>query len=115
DFVHAAGVGSIAELRAMPAEHLLATWLKDPSKRMQPCFDNYVLPHVDEVFAGGEQANIPLLCGWNGDEYGFIRAQGDKFDAPAFAKRLEASFGNAAGEVLAAYGPHRALETAAQL
>ena len=67
------------------------------------------------MFAQGEQANIPLLCGWNGDEYGFIRAQGDKFDAPAFAKRLETSFGADAGAVLAAWGPHRALETATQL
>lgn len=115
NFAREAGASSIAELRTMPAEHLLATWLKDPSKRMQPCFDDYVLPHVDQVFARSEQANIPLLCGWNGDEYGFIRAQGDKFDAQTFAKRLEASFPGHMDEILAAYGPHRALETAANI
>jgi para-nitrobenzyl esterase len=116
EFLQAAGADSIAGLRAMPAGHLLATWLKDPSKRMQPCFDDHVLPHVDEVFAHGDQASIPLLCGWNGDEYGFMRAQGGKFDAAAFARRLEASFGSeAGGDLLAAYGPHRALESATQI
>ncbi|HEX2590017.1 MAG TPA: carboxylesterase family protein [Rhizomicrobium sp.] len=116
EFMHAAGADSIAELRAMPAEHLLATWLKDPSKRMQPCFDDHILPHVNQVFTRGEQARIPLLCGWNGDEYGFYRAHADKFEAPTFARRLRESFGDTgADEVLAAYGPHRALETATQL
>lgn len=115
EFLRAAGADNIAELRTMPAEHLLATWMKDTSKRMQPCFDDYVLPHVDQAFARGEQTRIPLLCGWNGDEYGFIRAQGDKFDAPAFLKRLETSFPKHVDEILAAYGAHRALETAAEI
>jgi para-nitrobenzyl esterase len=114
-FMHAAGADSIAELRAMPAAHLLDTWLKDPSKRMQPCFDGHILPHVDAVFASGEQARIPLLCGWNGDEYGFIRAGRDKFDADAFYSRVAQSFGTDAEALLAAYADADPLETAAQL
>jgi para-nitrobenzyl esterase len=105
DFMHAAGADSIAELRAMPAEHLLATWMKDMSKRMQPCFDDYVLPHVDQVFARGEQSHTPLLCGWNGDEYGFMRGAGDKFDLAGFQKRLEGSFEDDAATLQNAYGP----------
>lgn len=113
-FMHAAGADSIAELRAMPAEHLLATWQKDPTKRMQPCIDDRILPHVDQVFAKGEQARIPLLCGWNGDEYGFIRGAGDKFDLAGFAKRFEASFGADAATLQDAYGP-LSLDTATDI
>ncbi len=115
DFMHAAGADTIAELRATPAQHLLATWMKDMTKRMQPCIDDWILPHVDQVFARGEQARVPLLCGWNGDEYGFIRGAGDKFDIAAFGKRLTASFGSGSEALIAAYGSALSLNTATEI
>jgi para-nitrobenzyl esterase len=114
-FMRAAGADTLAELRALPAEHLLATWMKDMSKRMQPCVDGHVMPDVAAVFARGEQARVPLLCGWNGDEYGFMRSAGDKFDTAAFARRLTASFGDDAETLAAAYGPSLSLDVATQI
>jgi len=114
-FMHAAGADSIEELRAMPAAHLLATWMKDTGKRMQPCVDGEILPDVAEVFARGEQARVPLLCGWNGDEYGFIRAGRDRFDAAAFRARVEGSFGAGDAARLLALYPGDAVDQAAAL
>jgi para-nitrobenzyl esterase len=82
---------------------------------MQPCFDEYVLPQVEPVFKKGDQARVPLLCGWNGDEYGFLRAAGDKFDANAFRNRVTASFGTDAEALLSAYGNADPADAAAEL
>jgi para-nitrobenzyl esterase len=105
EFAATAGAASISELRAMPAQHLLDTWLKNPAKRMQPCIDGHVLPRVEDVFASGQQAPVPLLCGWNGDEYGFLRAGKAAFDAAAFRKRVHTAFSGVDDVILTAYGP----------
>ncbi len=115
DFMHAAGADALGELRAMPAQHLLDTWLKDTSKRMQPCIDERVLPDVARVFADGGQARVPLLCGWNGDEYGFMRAAKDRFDADGFRKRVESAFGEDADALTAMYDTGDALDAATNL
>jgi para-nitrobenzyl esterase len=115
-FAAAAGIHSLAELRGMDAEALLAVWLKDPAQRMQPCSDGHVLPDVAGVFAAGGQARVPLLAGWNGDEYGFMRGAGTKFDAAAFARRLADTFGtDGAAALLGAYRHDDPLETATKL
>jgi para-nitrobenzyl esterase len=115
EFAQAAGVRSLAELRTRDGESLLEVWLKDPSKRMQPCVDGHTLPDVADVFRLGQQANVPLLAGWNGDEYGFLRGIGAKFDSAAFWKRLTSSFGEqGASALLAAYG-ERLLEASADI
>lgn len=113
EFLRAAGAHSIAELRTIPGAQLLKTWLKDPSKRMQPCIDGHILPDVAEVFARRQQARVPLLTGWNGDEYGFLR--GMKFDAGIFRSRLADSFGADAEAILDTYGRENLLETSVQL
>jgi para-nitrobenzyl esterase len=115
-FAEAAGARSLAELRAMDGEALLAVWLKNPSQRMQPCIDGHILPEVADVFTAGGQARVPLLAGWNGDEYGFMRGVGSKFDAAAFASRLADVFGaNGAAALLDAYGRDDPLEMATRL
>jgi para-nitrobenzyl esterase len=106
EFVQVAGAAALAELRALDGEKLFEIWRKPfLSKRMQPCVDGYIFPDVADVFRLGQQANVPLLVGWNGDEYGFLRAIGEKFNSAAFQKRLASSFGeDGAGALLAAYG-----------
>lgn len=114
-FMRTAGANSLAELRALPGRLVLDAWLKDPTKRFQPCLDGYVLPHVAEVFASGRQALVPLLVGWNGDEFGFMRAAGGKFDAQTFRRGVERSFGTDAGPLLSAYESGDALASAVAL
>jgi para-nitrobenzyl esterase len=116
EFASAAGVSSLAELRDIPAERLLETWRKAPVKRMQPCIDGYILPDVAEVFRLGQQAKVPLLAGWNGDEYGFLRAIGAKFDGAAFRKRLSEAFGGeGAAALVSAYGEADLLDTSTNI
>lgn len=104
-FASAAGASSLVELRAMSGERILEVWRKDPTKRMQPCIDDHVMPRVEDVFAERRQAQVPLLLGWNGDEYGFFRSGHRKFDERAFRKTLAEAFGASGAEaLLRAYG-----------
>jgi para-nitrobenzyl esterase len=114
-FMRAAGVSSLAELRSMTGRQLLDTWLKNPTQRFQPCFDDDILPNVGSIFAAGQQARVPLLAGWNGEEMGFLRATRDKFDADAFSESVKRAFGDPAATLLAAYHSVDALESAVAL
>ena len=68
------GGGTIAGLRAIPAEELAAktTWTLavDPvTQAFSPSIDGFVLRETPaKAFAEGRQAEIPLLAGWNGAE-----------------------------------------------
>src|SRR6185295_9147688 len=87
----------------------------DPTKRFQPCFDNHVLPHVDVVFAAWQQAMVPLLVGWNGDEMGFMRAARAKFEPSHFRQGITRVFGDDAAALLAAFAAGDEFETAVAL
>jgi para-nitrobenzyl esterase len=104
-FLKAASVRSIAELREVDAPRLLEIWLKDRSKRMQPCVDGDVMPApASEVFARGEQARVPLLAGWNADEgAGYVRAKPDEFDVENFRRSVQNVFGDDALSLLERY------------
>jgi para-nitrobenzyl esterase len=115
EYMWAAGVDSLLELRSMPARRLLDAWLKDTTKRFQPCVDDFVLPNVDSVFAAGQQAMVPLLAGWNANEMGFMRAGRAKFDPSLFRQGVERAFGNDAASLLSAFEVEDELEAAVAL
>ena len=112
-FMRAAGAKSIIELRSMTGMELLDTWLKDSTKRFQPCIDEKVLPRVDDVFEAGRQAMVPLLAGWNGEELGYMRVT--KFDSNSFNQNLRRAFGVDTERLLAAYQSDDALQSAIAL
>jgi len=63
-FAESAHAQSIAALRKIPAEELL----KIPG-RFSPIVDGYILPKpVSQIFAEGNQNNVPVITGWNADE-----------------------------------------------
>lgn len=68
------GGGTIAGLRAIPAEELMAktpwTLALDPvTQAFSPSIDGFVVPDAPaKVFAEGRQTKVPLLAGWNGAE-----------------------------------------------
>jgi para-nitrobenzyl esterase len=100
DFMRIAGAGSIADLRAVPGQALLDIWLKAKFPRFQPCTGDHVLPELPGVVsAQGRQQKVPLLAGWNADEYGFMRGAGPRFDQAAYRDALIGRFG-AAGTAL---------------
>ena len=93
---------SIAEMRALPADRMLELPRSPSSPRVGPVQDGYFLPtSIDDVFAKGEQSDIPLLLGFTRDEsFGGL----GRVDSIAdYRAKAEARFGERAQEFLALY------------
>ncbi|MFI5161311.1 MAG: carboxylesterase/lipase family protein [Sphingobacteriales bacterium] len=62
-----AGANSLADLRAMSAEDAM----KKLQGRYSPIADGYVLPEaIPDIFAQNKENHVPVITGWNGDEFG---------------------------------------------
>lgn len=94
-----AGLGTIAELRALSADSLQA--LLPPQKKTAVSVDGYLLPAtVDEIFERNEQAQVPLLAGWNSMEGNPAGAGSLK----AYKESLRGQLGEMTDEVFDVYG-----------
>ena len=66
------GDASIAALRKVPAEQIIAAVQADPSLNnfeAMPIVDGEVIPQeLEQIFASGKQADVPVLIGSNADE-----------------------------------------------
>jgi para-nitrobenzyl esterase len=72
-WVDSLGVKSLAELRALPADKILAATKSKGMTGFWPVIDGKFLTEpVPETFAAGKQAHVPLLAGWNKDEGSFF-------------------------------------------
>jgi para-nitrobenzyl esterase len=98
---------SIAELREKPADELLEAVAKNPDvPRMSrgPIIDGHVLPvNAAEIFAKGQQTDVPLLAGSNADEGTLFAARGPTPTPESFTQQVRAFFGDAADAVLKMY------------
>lgn len=73
-----AGAASLSELRAMPAEALLAATESFGFAAFSSIIDGYLLPSsVGAIFEAGQQAHVPLLVGWNSEEWSYHGVLGD--------------------------------------
>ncbi len=99
------GRDSLAALRSAPAQALLDASLKDWGGHFWPVLDGYFFPAaVREIYRRGDQAHIPLLAGWNRDEWHFEPFFGK--DAPNLANYVSIAktrFGPQADAFLKAY------------
>lgn len=87
-----AGAKSLAEMRAMSAEDVLTKM----QGQYAPIVDGYVLPEsVADIFAEGKQNHVPLIIGWNADEFG-----GGTKNKEDFKKQIEKDYGTDASEFL---------------
>jgi len=69
DWVASLGVKSMQELRAWPAEKILEATKGQLMNGFPPYVDGKLLTEpVEATYAGGKQAHVPLLAGWNRDE-----------------------------------------------
>ena len=94
-YAQSLGCQSLAELRALPADSLIG--FAGPGT---PVIDGYVLPQpVAEAYAAGQQADVPILAGWNRDD----RLFGTPMEAAAFRAYAAERFGPAAPGFLAVY------------
>jgi para-nitrobenzyl esterase len=98
-FAKSVGAPTLAKLRAMPADQLLAAAAKQKGIYFSPNIDGYFLPEsVSAIYDAGNEAPVPLLAGWNRDEGGFPRTT-----APEFQERARKRFGDKADEFLKLY------------
>jgi len=66
DFTKNAGINSIAQLRALPARDIYELYNESKRFGFPVVIDGYFLPKtLPEVFNAKEQAQVPLLLGWN--------------------------------------------------
>jgi para-nitrobenzyl esterase len=114
------GASSLAELRAKPAEEILAAVMKTGGWGYSPGVDGHFLPEtVAAIYAAGRQARIPLLAGWNSSEMGMAIAMNpEKPTAASFPAQLQKQFADraeAALEVYRASSDAEAMQSAADL
>jgi para-nitrobenzyl esterase len=78
-WVDSTGAKSLAELRAMSTDAILDAVKKKQGGGMgfPPDIDGKVLTEsVDDTYAAGKQAHVPLMAGWNADEANFFVRNG---------------------------------------
>lgn len=104
-FAKSVGAGSLADLRAMPAEKLLEATGKPGTPRFSATVDSYFFPKPPmEIFAAGEQAQVPLLAGWNSEEMNARALLGKEPPTPeGYANAVKKLYGDRAEEVLKLY------------
>jgi para-nitrobenzyl esterase len=105
EFATKVKAGSLAELRAIPAEQLLEEASKWGAFNTKAVVDGYFLPRLpSEIFAAGEQAKVPLLAGWTSAEMPYQAFMQGQFPSPEnYAARVKAQYGEKAVEVLKLY------------
>jgi para-nitrobenzyl esterase len=118
-FAASLGAESLAALRALPGERVLQAAL-EAQPWFAPTIDgHFLVEDVAVTFAKGQQAQVPLLAGWNADEIraGVVLAR-EKPTAASFAADVRRRFGDHADALLKVYPAStdaEALESAAAL
>jgi len=102
------GTSDVPALRAMSADDLLAKVTAHPGGgglSFWPVADGYFLPEtVEQIYAEGKQAHVPLLAGWNRDEPSALVANYPKpATAQSFTEMAQRTFGDRAPEFLKLY------------
>lgn len=98
EWVDSLDVKSLAELRALPTDKILAA-IKSHKGGFSTVIDGKLLTEqVPDTYAAGRQAHVPLLAGWNRDEGGLAPMTVEEWKAEA-AKL----FGDRADEFLKLY------------
>jgi para-nitrobenzyl esterase len=99
---------SVAELRAKSAEAVLEAVTKNPTATAVsrgPIIDGYVLPvNAAEIFAKGQQTDVPLLAGSNADEGTLFAGRVRPPPTPeSYTEQVRKLFGDHAAAVLKVY------------
>lgn len=98
------GIGSLAEARAMDADALQA--LLPPAGMSNVVIDGLFMTEApDAIYERGEQAQVPLLAGWNSLEgTPGQQLRGQEPTLENLKKGFERQFGDMTDEILTAYG-----------
>ncbi|HYH16409.1 MAG TPA: carboxylesterase family protein [Flavisolibacter sp.] len=106
-FAQSIGAHSLTELRAISADSLLSASMRFGPFRFPRSIDGYFFPkNPYAIYEAGEQAQVPLLAGWNNEEMNYRALMGnDTLTRENFAKVIQRLYGNQAAEVLQLYNP----------
>lgn len=111
DFAEKAGYPSLTELRALSSREVYEIYQESGRFGFPVTIDGYFLPKtLPEIFAAKEQAQVPLLAGWNSAEIpGAAFMQGKPFTKEAFEGKVKETYPQRWQEVLDAH-PHESPE-----
>lgn len=98
------GINTLAEARALSADSLQA--LFPPRSMANVVLDGYFMKEsADDVFMKGEQAQVPLLVGWNSQEGSPMSSlRNQEATLANYKKAMTATFGAMTDEIFEAYG-----------
>ncbi len=105
DFAKNAGYTSIAQLRALSTREVYEIYNESKRFGFPVVIDGYFLPKtLPQIFNAKEQAQVPLLLGWNSAEIpGAAFMQGQPFKEENFIARVKVEYPNDFEEVLKLY------------
>ncbi len=105
-FLESIGVKSISELRKLSTQEIYEKYNDSKRFGFPMVIDGYFLPKtLPEIFASQDQAQVPLLVGWNSAEIpGMAFTQGP-ITKEAFIEKVKQGYPDKHEEVLALY-PH---------
>ena len=102
-YAQSLGATSLAALRALPAQAFLT---EKGASISHPVIDGYVLPKSPyDVFAAGQQNDVPLLVGSNANEARSLIADPDATTAATFESDIAKQWGALPPPLISAY-PH---------
>ena len=104
-FADTIGAASLAELRALSSTELLDLASRPGTPRFALTIDGYFFPEPPmETFAASEQADVPLLLGWNSEEMNYrALLRGEEPTPENYASMVRERFGDEADDVLRLY------------
>lgn len=104
NFVKRAGYSSIKELRALSTREVYEIFSESRMFGFPTVIDGYFLPKtLPEIFEAGEQAQVPLLLGWNNAEIpGYAFTQGP-YSKEVYLAKVKEAFPDTYEEALKLY------------
>ncbi len=105
EFAKKTGVSSLAELRKLSSDSILNAATKHGPFRFPTTLDGYFFPKDPlSIFKSGEQAQVPLLVGWNSEESGARAVMGrDSFTVQNFQQAVKRLYGDNSQAILNVY------------
>ncbi len=107
EFATKAGYPSLAQLRSLSTRDLYEIYAESKGFRFSTVIDGYFYPKtIPEIFRAKEQAQVPLLLGWNSTEIpGMAFMQGQPYTEENYVKKVKEVYPDDHAEVLKLY-PH---------
>ena len=93
EFASKAGYSNLKALRALSSKDIYEIYNESGRFGFPVVFDNYFLPKpLAQIFLAKEQAQVPLLVGWNSAEMGAAFMQGQPFKADNYVALVKKAY-----------------------